>query len=85
VAERYDLIAVTRIQDADQLDKLVTYEIGAIEGVLDTTTLFAVRQCSEQNMERVFSLGMAYNASRFRSPSVMVGRLILSIIESAQH
>ncbi len=57
VAGEYDLVAVARVRENDELAKLVTEDMIAVEGIADTTTLIAFRQYSEYDLERMFSLG----------------------------
>ena len=57
VAGEYDLVAVARVRENDQLAKLVTEDLIAVKGLTRTTTLIAFRQYSEYDLERMFSLG----------------------------
>ncbi len=57
VAGPYDLVAVARVRENEQLAKLVTEELIAVEGLTDTTTLIAFRQYSRHDLERMFNLG----------------------------
>jgi DNA-binding Lrp family transcriptional regulator len=58
VAGEYDLVAVARVRENDQLAKLVTEDLIAVKGLTRTTTLIAFRQYSEYDLERMFSLGV---------------------------
>jgi len=58
VAGRYDLVAVARVRENEQLAKLVTEDMIAIEGITDTVTIIAFRQYSEHDLETMFGLGM---------------------------
>lgn len=57
VAGPYDLIAVARVRQNDQLASLVTEKMIAIRGLTKTTTLIAFRQYSRFDLERMFGLG----------------------------
>jgi DNA-binding Lrp family transcriptional regulator len=57
VAGPYDLVAVARVRQNDDLAKLVTEDLIAIEGLTSTETLIAFRQFSRFDLERMFSLG----------------------------
>ena len=57
VAGPYDLVAVARVQDNEQLAKLMTEELIGVKGINKTTTLIAFRQYSEYDLERMFSIG----------------------------
>jgi DNA-binding Lrp family transcriptional regulator len=57
VAGDYDLVAVARVRENDELAKLVTEDMIGVEGIADTTTLIAFRQYSKYDLERMFSLG----------------------------
>jgi DNA-binding Lrp family transcriptional regulator len=58
VAGPYDIVAVARVRENDELAKLVTEDLIAIKGVTQTTTLIAFRQFSRYDLERMFGLGM---------------------------
>jgi len=58
VAGQYDLVAVARVRENEQLAKLVTEDMIAVKGILDTTTMIAFRQYSEHDLENMFGLGM---------------------------
>lgn len=58
VAGEWDLVAIARVRENEQLAHLVTEEMIAVEGLLDTRTLIAFRQYSRHNLERMFGLGL---------------------------
>ena len=58
VAGDYDLVAVARVRENEQLAKLVTEDMIAVEGILDTKTLIAFRQFSKYDLEHMFELGL---------------------------
>lgn len=58
VAGPYDLVAVARVRHNDELAKLATEDLIAVDGLTETTTLIAFRQFSRYDLERMFGLGM---------------------------
>ncbi len=58
VAGRYDLAAIVRVKDNDELAKVVTERIRAIPGITSSETLIAFRVYSRHDLERMFSIGM---------------------------
>ena len=58
VAGEYDLVAVARVRENEQLAKLVTEDMIGVEGITKTTTLIAFRQYSRHDLERMFGVGM---------------------------
>ena len=58
VAGRYDLAAIVRATDNDQLAKVVTERIRAVPGIVSSETLIAFRVYSRHDLERMFSIGM---------------------------
>lgn len=58
VAGKYDLVAIIRVADNEQLAKLVTEKIRAIDGIEKSETLIAFRVYSKHDLESIFALGM---------------------------
>jgi DNA-binding Lrp family transcriptional regulator len=58
VAGRYDLAAIVRASDNDQLAKIVTEHIRGVPGITGSETLIAFRVYSRHDLERMFSIGM---------------------------
>lgn len=58
VAGQYDLVAVARVTESEQLAKLVTEDLITVKGITATNTLIAFRQYSRFDLERMFGLGM---------------------------
>ncbi|MFP4053923.1 MAG: Lrp/AsnC family transcriptional regulator [Phycisphaerae bacterium] len=54
VAGEYDLVAVARTRENDNLSKLVTEDMVGVDGIADTTTMIAFRQYSEHDLESMF-------------------------------
>ncbi|MBI2347239.1 MAG: Lrp/AsnC ligand binding domain-containing protein [Deltaproteobacteria bacterium] len=58
VAGRYDLAAIVRVKDNDDLAKVVTERIRKVAGITSSETLIAFRVYSRHDLERMFSIGM---------------------------
>ena len=56
VAGDYDLVAVARVRENEDLAKLVTEGMVAVKGLTKTATLIAFRQYSRHDLERMFGL-----------------------------
>jgi DNA-binding Lrp family transcriptional regulator len=57
VSGRYDLIAIARIKDNDELSELVTVKMRKIEGITESETMLAFRAYSRHDLEGMFSVG----------------------------
>lgn len=57
VAGRYDLAAVLRVRENEELADLVTEQLLKVEGIGHTETLIAFRAYSRHDLEAAFSLG----------------------------
>ncbi len=57
VSGRYDLIAIARVKDNDELAELVTGKLLKIEGITDSETMLAFRAYSRHDLEGMFSVG----------------------------
>lgn len=55
---RYDLLAVVRVTDVDQLSRIVTEELLLVEGITNSETMLAFRAYSRFDLERLFSIGV---------------------------
>jgi len=58
VAGEFDLVAVARVRENDQLAKLITEDMITVQGLTDTKTMIAFRQYSKHDLENMFGLGM---------------------------
>jgi DNA-binding Lrp family transcriptional regulator len=58
VAGKYDLVAIIRVPDNEQLAVLVTEKIRALDGIEKSETLIAFRVYSKHDLDNIFSLGM---------------------------
>ena len=57
VAGPYDLVAVARVGENEQLAKLATEDLIKVKGIVKTTTLIAFQQYSKYDLERMFGIG----------------------------
>ncbi len=58
VAGPFDVIAVVRVKEHEQLNDLVTEKIGALEGVNDTETLIAFRSFAKKDLGMLWDIGV---------------------------
>jgi DNA-binding Lrp family transcriptional regulator len=57
VAGEFDLVAIVRVANHDDLAKVIPGGIAKVEGVARTETLIAFQVFSAHDLERLFSLG----------------------------
>ncbi|MCD6080114.1 MAG: AsnC family transcriptional regulator [Candidatus Omnitrophica bacterium 4484_49] len=58
VAGRYDLVAIIRVRENEQLADIITNHMLKIEGIIKSETLIAFRVFSRHDLESLFSIGM---------------------------
>lgn len=58
VAGRYDLIAIARARDNEELAAVVSDRIRRLAGIADSETLIAFRTYSGRELKAAFSLGL---------------------------
>lgn len=58
VAGRYDLVAIIRVADNEQLADLVTSQVRPLEGIERSETLIGFRVYSDHDLQRLFSVGL---------------------------
>jgi len=58
VSGRYDLIALVRVGQVDQLAEVVTRELLRVVGITHSETLLAFRSHSRHDLEHLFGLGI---------------------------
>jgi DNA-binding Lrp family transcriptional regulator len=58
VAGRYDLVAIVRVKNNDDLAGVVTEQIRKVDGITSSESLIAFRVYSRHDLERVFSIGL---------------------------
>ena len=57
VAGEFDLVAVVRVRDHDDLASVIPQSIARVEGVERTETLIAFQVYSKHDLDRLFSIG----------------------------
>ena len=57
VAGEYDLVAIIRVRENEQLADLVTNHMLKVEGITKSETLIAFRVYSRHDLESMFSIG----------------------------
>lgn len=57
VAGEYDLVAIIRVKENEQLAELVTNHMLKVEGITRSETLIAFRVYSRHDLEAMFSIG----------------------------
>jgi DNA-binding Lrp family transcriptional regulator len=57
VSGRYDLIAVIRVAEVEDLAKVVTKDMLPLEGITHSETMLAFRAFSRHDLEALFSIG----------------------------
>ncbi len=58
VGGRYDLVAIIRARDNEQLADIVTDKMLKVDGILHSETMIAFKVYSRHDLERMFSIGM---------------------------
>jgi DNA-binding Lrp family transcriptional regulator len=57
VAGEFDLVAVVRVVNHDDLANVIPQGIGKVGGIVRTETLIAFQVYSKHDLERLFSIG----------------------------
>ena len=58
VGGRYDLVAIVRVKENDELADVVTKQMVGLEGIQKTETMVAFRAYSRHDLEAAFSIGL---------------------------
>ncbi|OUS21208.1 AsnC family transcriptional regulator ['Osedax' symbiont bacterium Rs2_46_30_T18] len=58
VAGAYDLVALVRTENNEQLADLVSGEFGKIDSIVSTQTMIAFKTFSKFDLDAMFSIGM---------------------------
>jgi len=58
VAGDYDLVAIVRVKEHEQLADVVTADILKMEGIAHTNTLIAFKSYSKHDLERMWEIGL---------------------------
>lgn len=59
VGGRFDLVAVIRVKDNDEMAALVTENMLHVDGITNSETLIAFRVYSEHDLASMFSIGLS--------------------------
>ena len=57
VAGRYDLVAIIRVKNNEQIADIITGKFSELEGITATETLIAFNTFSRHDLELMFSIG----------------------------
>jgi len=57
IAGRFDLTAIIRVRDCDDLADIVTNKMLKFDGIIDSETQIAFRVHSKHDLDSIFSLG----------------------------
>ncbi len=58
VAGPFDMVAIVRVKEHEQLSDLVTEKISALDGITDTETLIAFRSFSKKDLGLLWDIGV---------------------------
>jgi DNA-binding Lrp family transcriptional regulator len=58
VAGPFDIVAIVRVKEHEQLSDLVTEKIGSLEGIENTETLIAFRAFSKKDLGMLWDIGV---------------------------
>jgi len=58
VSGRYDLVAIVRVKNNDDLSDTVTNHMRKLSGILVTETMLAFRAYSRHDLDSMFSIGI---------------------------
>ena len=58
VAGPFDLIAVLRVREHDELNDLVTERIGKCSGIVETETMIAFRAYAKRDLDALWDIGV---------------------------
>lgn len=58
VAGPFDMVAIVRVKQHEDLSDLVTEQIGALDGIEDTETLIAFRAFAKKDLGMLWDIGV---------------------------
>ena len=58
VAGPFDLIAIARVKQHEQLNDLVTESVAALDGIVSTETLIAFRAFAKKDLGQLWDIGV---------------------------
>ena len=59
IAGDFDLVAIVRVKEAEDLAGVVTEQFAKVEGITRTMTMIAFKSYSHYDLENMFGLGMS--------------------------
>ena len=62
VTGEYDLVAIVRVRQYDQMAEVVPQKIASVRGLLRTQTLMAFQYYSRRDLERMWGIGLEASA-----------------------
>jgi DNA-binding Lrp family transcriptional regulator len=62
VAGEYDLVAIVRVRQYEQMAEVVPRRIGSVPGLLRTQTLMAFQYYSRHDLERMWGIGLEHQS-----------------------
>jgi DNA-binding Lrp family transcriptional regulator len=63
VSGNFDLVAIVRVHEYEQMADVVPRRIAAVKGIADTNTLMAFQYYSRHDLERMWGIGLDTDAS----------------------
>ena len=69
VAGAYDLVAIVRVREYDQMAEVVPRKMARVPGIARTTTLMAFQCYSRRDLERMWGIGLDEELALGESPS----------------
>jgi len=58
VSGEYDLVAIVRVREYEQMAEVVPRRIAAVQGIAHTNTLMAFQYYSRHDLERMWGIGL---------------------------
>jgi DNA-binding Lrp family transcriptional regulator len=58
VAGAYDLVAIVRVREYEQMNEIVPRKMSRVTGIAKTTTLMAFQCYSRRDLERMWGIGL---------------------------
>jgi DNA-binding Lrp family transcriptional regulator len=69
VAGDYDLVAIVRVRQYEQMADVVPRKLSRVPGIVRTTTLMAFQCYSRRDLERMWSIGLDEESAMGEAPS----------------
>lgn len=68
VAGEYDLVAIVRVRQYEQMAEVVPTRLASVSGIASTTTLMAFQCYSRRDLERMWGIGLDDESALGDSP-----------------